>query len=69
MCKERPKTTMVNRVGKSEHSVQEIKCKRSMKGTPRPLTDGQLSSYPEKVDGAKSPPVNSLPQSLPGGRG
>lgn len=57
----------MNRVGKSKHSVQEIKCKRSVKDTPWPLTDGELSSCPEKVDTAKSPPVTPLPQSLPGG--
>lgn len=39
-----------------------------MKDPPRPLTDGKLSSQPEKVDVAKNPPVNSLPQSLAGGR-
>lgn len=39
-----------------------------MKDTPWPLTDGQLSSHPERVDIAKSPPVTPLPQSLPGGK-
>ena len=56
-------------MGKGEPSVQEIKCKRSVKEIPWPMPDGQLSACLEKVDVAKSPPVNPLPQSLPGGRG